>query len=84
MSMQISPCQIRVVCPNSRRFFGWTTELDCHFNVERGLQTNTHWAAEMATPAVKAPKEFSPATLAAMQFAAGGCAGDSKILKIVF
>ena len=29
----------------------------------------------MTAPVVKTPKEFSLATLAAMQFAAGGCAG---------
>ncbi|KAL8604797.1 hypothetical protein ACOMHN_028425 [Nucella lapillus] len=33
----------------------------------------------MSTPAVKPPKEFSPATLAAMQFVAGGCAGFVEV-----
>lgn len=33
----------------------------------------------MSSPAVKTPKEFSPATLAAMQFLAGGCAGFVEV-----
>jgi len=33
----------------------------------------------MSAPVVKTPKEFSPAILAAMQFAAGGCAGDDIV-----
>ena len=31
----------------------------------------------MTAPVAKTPKEFSPSTLAAMQFVAGGCAGNS-------